>query len=225
MEPRKVDEIIRLFPCFSYLSAQDWAQADTIRVAPSTLHPIAEGHYLKHAIFVLSGCIRIYKIGASGREVTLYRVRSGECCVLMMASILGETPYEASVQIESETDIALFPVEPFRKWMHDVPSVRKFIYRQFMDRFIHVSALLEQIAFGSVQERVAAYIMQRHEERGSDSEWIVLTHEQMAVDLGTAREVVSRMLRSFAQEGAIIVRRGKIAVADTGKLTSYASPL
>jgi len=223
MEPRKVDEVIRLFPCFSDLSDPDWAQAETVHVSPSTLSPITEGHRLKHAIFILSGCIRIYKISPSGREVTLYRVQSGECCVLMMASILGETEYEASVHIESETEALLFPVNSFRQWMNAYPSVRRFIYKQFVDRFTRVATLLEQIAYGSMQERIAAYIIRRLDERGAAAESIEITHERMSIDLGTAREVVSRILRNFAREGAITVRRGKIAVEDINKLTSYAS--
>ncbi|WP_259676099.1 Crp/Fnr family transcriptional regulator [Brevibacillus centrosporus] len=225
MDPLKVNDAIRYFPCFSALSPTDWSLAETVRVSPSTLHPITTGHYLTHAIFILSGCIRIYKIGSSGREVTLYRVRSGECCVLMMASILGEMEYEASVEIETDTEVLLFPVESFREWMNDYKPVRQYVYRQFMDRFTHVSSLLEQIAFGSVRERIATYLILRQNELRTASEWIETTHEQMAIELGTAREVVSRLLRDFVHDGAIIVQRGRIAVTDSNKLLSYTSPL
>lgn len=225
MDPLKVNDVVRHFPCFSALSSTDWTLAKTVRVSPSTLHPITEGHSLTHAIFILSGSIRIYKIGASGREVTLYRVRSGECCVLMMASILGEMEYEASVEIERDTEVLLFPVESFREWMNTYKSVRQYVYRQFMDRFTHVSSLLEQITFGSIRERIATYLLQRQDELGDPSAWLEITHEQMGIELGTAREVVSRMLREFVHDGAIIVQRGKIAVIDTSKLLSYTSLL
>lgn len=225
MDPLKANDVVRHFPCFSALSSSDWTLAKTVRVSPSTLHPITEGHSLTHAIFILSGSIRIYKIGASGREVTLYRVRSGECCVLMMASILGEMEYEASVEIERDTEVLLFPVESFREWMNTYKSVRQYVYRQFMDRFTHVSSLLEQITFGSIRERIATYLLQRQDELGDPSGWLEITHEQIGVELGTAREVVSRMLREFVHDGAIIVQRGKIAVMDTSKLLSYTSLL
>ncbi|CAG7641865.1 hypothetical protein PAESOLCIP111_04278 [Paenibacillus solanacearum] len=223
MNSDQIHAVIRLFPCFAELSATDWASAETMKLTSSSLHPIAEGHRLNHAPFILSGCVRIFKLNASGREVTLYRVRGGECCVLMMASILGETEYEASVHIESEAEVLLFPVDAFRRWMHSYQPVSRYIYKQFTSRFISVTSLLEQIAFGSMQERVAAYLIQRHQETASSSAGIEMTHEQIAVELGTAREVVSRMLKNLAGEGAIRLQRGKIIVTDYAKLLSFTS--
>ncbi|RTE08173.1 Crp/Fnr family transcriptional regulator [Paenibacillus whitsoniae] len=216
--------ITSLFPCFGELSEQDWLLAQKVRVSPSTPHEIAEGHRLSHALFVVSGSVRIYKISPGGREVTLYRVGPGECCVLMIASILGETEYEASVQIETETEVLLFPVTAFRKWMHAYPSLRRSIYRQFTERFIRVTSLLEQIAFGSLPERVASYLLQRLPKSEGATE-IRVTHEQLAVELGTAREVVSRILKEMAVTGAISLQRGKINVLDQAQLHRYCSPL
>lgn len=209
-----------MFPCFSELSKQDWEVAKIAKVSPASPHSIREGHELQHAMFILSGSIRIYKISNSGKEVTLYRVRGGECCVLMMASILGETEYEASVHIETETDVLLFPVDNFRKWMYMYKSIRQMIYRQFIVRWTDVANLLEQIAFCSIHERISGFLIERQTTLGPSSNIIEITHEQLAIELGTSREVVSRALKEFSDKGAILLQRGKIYIVDLKKMKS-----
>jgi len=223
MDDHKIDHIINVFPSLSNLTVQDWALAETIQISPGTPHSINEGHQLTHAIFILSGCIRIYKISHTGREVTLYRVQAGECCVLMMASILGEMAYEASVHIESDVEALLFPVESFRQWMHMYQPLRQFIYKLIVTKFTLVSDLLEQITFGSIQERIASYLIQRLNQTGNPCGEIRITHERIGIELGTAREVVTRILKKFAQEGAITLQRGTIVIVDTQKLLSHAA--
>lgn len=212
-----INYITDLFPCFSALSRQEWELAEMITVMPSSPHAIREGRELQHAVFVLSGSLRIYKISRSGKEVTLYRVGNGECCVLMMASILGEMEYEASVQIETDTRLLLFPVDRFREWMHLYKPLRQMIYGQFVSKWTEVATLLEHIAFDSIPERIYNFLIQRQSSGLADN-LIKITHEQLAIELGTSREVVSRTLKKFSDEGAIVLRRGSIQVLSLEKI-------
>ncbi|MBD0384014.1 Crp/Fnr family transcriptional regulator [Paenibacillus sedimenti] len=215
MNEQQIKRIHTVFPCFADVPHTDWQLAETVTVDPFTPHSIREGHILEHAMFILSGWIRVYKLSAAGREITLYRVRSGQSCVLMMASILGETEYEASVSIEAETGVLLLPVPLFRTWLNTYTPVRQFFYKQFIDRMTSVTSLLENIAFQSVPYRVAEYLLAAS---SASIPSLRITHEQLAIELGTAREVITRILNEFAGKGAITLNRGKITIMNRGKL-------
>ncbi len=205
--------VVDRFPCFAAVPRDDWNGAELAAVTAATPHAIREGHMLEHAVFILSGTIRIYKLSSEGREVTLYRVHGGQCCVLMLASILGDMPYEASVEIETDAEALLLPVPSFVRWMDAIKPVKQYVYKQIMHRLTDVTKLLEQIAFRPIPYRLAELLLSARAAGGLRS-----THERLAVELGTAREVVSRSLKSFESEGAIALSRGKIAIVDADLL-------
>ncbi|TBL73949.1 Crp/Fnr family transcriptional regulator [Paenibacillus thalictri] len=220
LQPEHIRRICGVFPSFSSVSAELWHTAELVAVTPDTPHSVREGHVLQHAMFIVGGSIRVYKISSSGREITLYRVQGGQCCVLMMASIMGDMEYEASVSVETESEVLLIPVPLFKSWMDTVKPFRQFIYRQFVERMTKVTALLEQVAFQPVPCRIAAYLL-RHSEH---ADRLHITHERLAIELGTAREVVSRVLKDFAEKGAIASQRGKITILNRSFLTAMSEP-
>ncbi|MBO9596241.1 MAG: Crp/Fnr family transcriptional regulator [Cohnella sp.] len=203
--------IAELFPCFAAAPNDAWNTSELVAVTPATPHSIREGHVLQHAAFILSGRIRIHRITPEGREVTLYRVHGGECCVLMLASILGETAYEASVDIETDAEVLLVPIPTFSTLMDTIKPIKQYVYKQIMERLTDVTTLLEHIAFRSIPYRIAEYLL-------SAGGTLRMTHEQLAIELGTAREVVSRTLRNFVQEGAISLGRRRIQIVDANRL-------
>lgn len=211
---KQIQQIQHMFPSFAHLPAESWEAAQLLSINPATSHSIREGHILQHAMFIVSGQIRVFKLSQTGREITLYRVHSGQCCVLMMASILGETEYEASVAIEEETDVLLLPVSVFRDWMNTIKPIRQYIYKQFIDRMTNVTKLLENIAFQPLPYRIADYLISEFVK----GDCLRLTHEQLAIEIGTSREVITRILKSFAEQGAIELSRGKIIILDRGIL-------
>lgn len=211
MEPHEIQRISSLLPFLSTVSLEDWDRAELRTVDPSTAHPIREGHFLQHAIFILKGTVRIYKISEQGREITLYRIENGQSCVLMMASILGETEYEASVSIETQIELLLISADVFRSWMDRYKPLRQFIYKQFIDRITAVTNLLESVAFKPIQLRLANFLLEATSETSST---LNITHDQLAVELGTAREVVSRTLKEFQSKGILALSRGKIRILD-----------
>lgn len=211
MHPHEVQRITDLLPFLSTLSQHDWHCTQLISIDPSTPHTIREGHILQHAMFIVKGTVRIYKMNEQGREITLYRVQSGQSCVLMMASILGETEYEASASIEVESEILLIPVGIFRTWMDHHKPLRQFIYKQFIQRINAVTNLLENIAFKPINYRLAQLIFNNTNEKTST---LTITHDLLAVELGTAREVISRTLKDFQNRGILSLKRGKICLTD-----------
>lgn len=221
MEPHEIQRISSLLPFLSTVSLEDWDRAELRTVDPSTAHPIREGHFLQHAIFILKGTVRIYKISEQGREITLYRIENGQSCVLMMASILGETEYEASVSIETQIELLLISADVFRSWMDRYKPLRQFIYKQFIDRITAVTNLLESVAFKPIQLRLANFLLEATSETSST---LNITHDQLAVELGTAREVVSRTLKEFQSKGILALSRGKIRILDRISLNKIINP-
>lgn len=221
MEPHEIQRISSLLPFLSTVSLEDWDRAELRTVDPSTAHPIREGHFLQHAIFILKGTVRIYKISEQGREITLYRIENGQSCVLMMASILGETEYEASVSIETQSELLLISADVFRSWMDRYKPLRQFIYKQFIDRITAVTNLLESVAFKPIQLRLANFLLEATSETSST---LNITHDQLAVELGTAREVVSRTLKEFQSKGILALSRGKIRILDRVSLNKIINP-
>lgn len=211
MQPRQIERIKALFPFLSDVSYEDWQKASIITIEPNARHPIQEGHTLEHAVLVLDGSIRIFQLSESGREVTLYRVQSGEGCVLMLASILGETEYGANAVVETTSELMLLPAETFKQWMVRYPEINKYVYRQFLQRMKYMTNLLDHIAFKPIEYRVADFLLRK---ACPTTQSLTITHDQIAAELGTAREVVSRALKSFEKSGLLRLRRGKIEMID-----------
>lgn len=221
MKAEQIARVVQAFPCFAAIPIERWgvSGAQLISIPPQPV--IREGHLFKHASFVLRGCVRIYKISSTGKELTLYRVKKGEVCVIMMASILGETGYEAIAETEEETELLVFPVKLFRQWMHEYKELNQFIYRLFIQRMVSVTALVEDMTFQPMDQRVAEWLLRKTSEQANAP--LYVTHESLAKELGTAREVVSRVLKGFERQGWIRLSRGKIYMDQRGKLEQLIS--
>lgn len=208
MDLNRIQLVTDAFPCFSLIPEAAWRHPDITVERFSPQLTMQQGHLFAHAAFVLSGKVRIYIISESGREVTLYRVQRGGVCVLMMASILGETGYEASAQLEEETELLLLPVDVFKDWMDHYKDLRQFIYRNMINRMVSVTSLVEDIAFKPINARIAELLLRRTTDSRNH---LSITHEAIAIELGTAREVISRSLKEFEKAGWLQLGRGRIA--------------
>ncbi|MFC5470317.1 Crp/Fnr family transcriptional regulator [Cohnella suwonensis] len=206
--------LLESFPCFGEIPHEAWQTAELVAATPDTPHSIREGHLFRHAMFIVSGTIRVYRNGPTGKEITLYRVRGGQCCPLMMASVLGGVEYEASVSIEADTELLLVPAPEFNGWMAAYQPVGRFVYKQIVERFAKLADLLENVAYRPISVRIAAYLI----ASSSPNDTISVTHERLAVEIGTSREVVTRVLRDMASSGVVHIGRGRIAIADRDAL-------
>lgn len=210
-----IEKVTAVFPCFTFLQPEDGRWGDSVTVGPATPHPIRPGHVLQHAAFVLRGRVRIYQLNEQGREITLYRLQGGECCSLMLCSILGELAYEASIEVECETELFIVAVPQFKTWLAQEPALKQFIFKEITSRIIDVTRLVDDMAFKSIPHRLAAFLLK---ETGSGEREVSMTHEQVAVELGTAREVVSRGLKELERQGLISLARGSMTIMDRQRL-------
>lgn len=156
-------------------------------------------------IFMLSGETRIFKIGGSGREITLYEIEPGEICVLNASCILANARLPANAATVCETEVLLLPARHFLDMMARHAEMRTFVHSRISTSLASVMALLSEIAFGRMDERLKAYLIEK-----SENGTVRRTHQQIANDLGTAREVVSRLLKSFERKGLAFLSRNCI---------------
>ena len=180
-----------------------------------------EGDDCSQMALLGEGVIRVYKTGASGREITLYHVQPGQTCVLTASGVLASKPYPASAVAESEIAAVIFPAPVFRQWVDKNEEVRNFVFASLADRMADVLSLVEAITFSKMDRRLAGYLVHHFSNKGLPLRVLHATHEQIAADLGTAREVISRLLKDFERAGAIQLARGRINLSDESMLVRF----
>ncbi len=179
-----------------------------------------EGTTCAHLALVLDGTARVYKSGAGGREITLYRVNPGESCILTTSCILSDRPFPAFAVAETALEARVVPAETVQQWMGMHPAWQQYVFDLFASRLDTVIATLEEVAFHQLDARLARLLLDAHAETGSDT--IAATHEQIAADLGSAREVVSRLLKDLEHDGLVELGRGRVTVTNQTDLQRIA---
>ena len=169
-----------------------------------------DGGEMPGVALVGAGGIRVFKTGVSGREITLYHVRAGETCLVNMMCVFLRQAAIASAQVETPTEAVILRPQAFRNGVREDDALRAFIFESMAFRLVDVMTLIEEIAFRRVDARLEALLLARFaRERTIDA-----THEWIAAELGTAREVVSRLLKELERRGAIELGRGHITLRD-----------
>ncbi len=165
----------------------------------------------------LSGRSRVYKMSASGREILLYRVGSGETCVITTTCLLGNSDYPASTIVEEPIKDVIIPSAAFNQLMIDSKVFRTFVMTNYGALISDLIVLLDEVAFHSLDARLAKLLL----DEGTDN--VQKTHQQIADELGTAREVVSRQIKRLEQKGWVALGRGKVDLLDRSALTELAN--
>jgi CRP/FNR family transcriptional regulator len=176
----------------------------------------SEGMPCNAYVMRLAGQSRVYKISSSGREILLYRVAAGETCVLTTTCLLGRSDYPASTVVEEPIRDVIVPAPVFHQLMVDSSVFRRFVMENYGALISDLIVLLDEVAFHSLDARLAKLLL---EEPGAQ---INRTHQQLAAELGTAREVVSRQLKRFEQKGWVNLGRGHIEILDRTSLEKMA---
>jgi CRP/FNR family transcriptional regulator len=169
-------------------------------------------------LFLAAGTIRVSQSSDSGRDIVLYRVDAGESCVLTTACMLAEEAYNAEGVAETDITVVTLPKLAFDSLVADEPAFRNFVFAAYSRRLIDLLRVVDDVAFGRIDVRLAERLLVL---AGSDKE-IAATHQQIASELGTAREVISRVLNDFQKRGLIAQSRGRIAVLDKPTLRALA---
>ncbi|MGI6084437.1 MAG: Crp/Fnr family transcriptional regulator [Acetivibrionales bacterium] len=160
-------------------------------------------------ILVLSGIIRIYKLSEDGKEITLYRIGRGETCVLTVACMLGagDIPFPVAAAAEQTSEVVFIPIELFKRYFFETPSIQKFFFSSMSAKFYSLLGLLENVTFKRTSDRLMDFLITK---TAGGTYPLYATHEAVAAELGTAREVISRLLKDMETKGQVSLSRGKI---------------
>jgi CRP/FNR family transcriptional regulator len=201
---RKAFPILKKGPDTMIQSLIDAARESAV---PALSQIYRQGDACSGIAFVVTGDIRVYKIGQTGREITLYEIGPGETCILNASCILAHTPYPAHAAALTSVDMLLVPADHFRALVDQNEVMREFVFTLLSQRLSGVMELVEEIAFGRMDERLMDYLIEKSANRRLET-----THQAIASDLGTSREVVSRLLKDFERKGTVQLSRTAITL-------------
>ena len=172
-------------------------------------------------VVALAGSLRAYMPSETGKEITLFRVEAGETCVLAASCILPMITFD--IALDAAEDIEALIIDPryFSQLSQENVAVEAYLYRQTAQRFSDCMWVMQQVLFASFDTRLATFLLDEVSRTGSPH--LVVTHDEIARHLGSAREVVSRMLKYFEREGLVALSRGAVEVLDRKRLLARAS--
>ncbi len=189
-------------------------------------HVALEGDDCHYFYIVLSGEVRVYKGSECGREVTLYKVKTGESCILSAFCILNKQRFPANAVVDKNARVLEIPAPILRDWINRYDFWRKYIFNLLTTHLTQIISKVESLVFQRVDERIANFLVN---STSHNQKRLKMTHSDIARELGTAREVVSRILKNFEKASLVSLSRGSITILDQqallnhGKFYSYAS--
>ncbi|WP_289834523.1 Crp/Fnr family transcriptional regulator [Parabacteroides goldsteinii] len=177
---------------------------------------IHDGNECSGVIFVCAGSLRLYMMSDEGKDITLYRLHKGDMCMLSASCVLQTITFDVFIDAEEDSSCFVISGPAFAAVSERNPDIKIFSLQAAVSRFSDVMWVMQQILFMSMDKRLAIFLSDESARLGSDT--ITLTHEQIARYMGSAREVVSRMLKYFSNEGIVKVSRGGIEILDKKRL-------
>ena len=165
---------------------------------------------------LISGVVRVFKLSPTGREITLYRFGEGESCIFTANAILHDQDFPALAVVERDAEAVMIPADKFKEWVRQYDAWRDFVFSLVSQRLYRVMEVVEEVAFQRMDRRIAAFLLDRSQYKNP----INITHQKIANEIGSSREVVSRLLEDFAGQGLIKLSRGKIEIQNFKGLNS-----
>ena len=222
MTPGAVDaeKVLNLYPPLAGLPVERLnalVSPQAVMHLPAGTQVFAEHQPCQGFPLLLEGSIKVVKLAASGRELMLYRVTPGGSCIISSSCLLGHTDYNARGIAETPLTLLVLPVVSFSALMLEHPPFRDFVFHLFADRIGELMQLVEEVAFARLDQRLAKLLLARNEST------LNVTHQQLADELGSVREIVSRLLKGFAAQGLVSLGREQLSIVDRSGLQKLAA--
>ena len=213
------NRIARVLPILQHADSQfvrEFQQAAFFARIPTGRDVFVEGDRADAIAILISGVVRVYKIGETGREITLYRFGNGSSCILTANAILSHQDFPAIATVEQDAEAMMIPADTFRDWVRRYDLWRQFVFDLLSQRLTAVMITIDEVAFQRMDRRIASLLLKQAEVQNP----LRITHQQIAAELGSSREVISRLLEDFVSDGSIRTGRGIIEVLDFELLES-----
>ena len=196
-----------------------WKQAiakrGRILCAPAKTTLFSQGATAEDMIFLLKGTVRVQQISEAGREIVLYRIEAGQGCIMTASCLNAHQNYAAEGVSETDIEAAVIPKKLFEELLSGSSLFREFVFSTFSNRLIELMLMINEVAFKRIDLRLAQKLI----ELAKGTSEIKTTHQQLAIELGTAREVISRQLQEFQRQNWIQQSRGIILVKNKDGLS------
>lgn len=214
-------EWVERFPGLSRLdppTKQVLLRRSSIIKAPANTTIFGPGHSPENMLFLLSGTVRVQQVSETGHEIVLYRIEAGESCVLTTACLMSYDDYSAEGIAETDVQAAAIPRAVFDELVAGSKPFRDFVFAAFSKRLTDLFLMVDEVAFQRIDVRLADKLIALAQGGAS----IQTTHQKLSVELGTAREVISRQVQEFHRRGWIEQSRGRIDLLDPTALKTLA---
>ncbi len=215
LKPADIQSAFSIAPQLSQTQINEIEQHGVLLSLDPGQYVCWEGDRCGHLPFVIEGIVRVYKLGETGRELTLYRIHSGESCILTASCILSNQNFPANAKVEEQVRAIGIPADILLDWTERYEVWRRFVFSMMSNRLEDIIELVDAVTFKRLDLRLAGYILDKTIDRST----LLLTHQELAAEIGSAREVVSRVLKDFEHRGLVKLERGKIQLINRSQLT------
>lgn len=217
--PPVVSELFDIYPDLAVDARPQWlgilAKARKIEL-PADATLLSAGDKCTDLMLLLEGNLRIYQLAEDGREMTLYRINPGDICLMSLSSLIHNQPFKANAKSETGISALLISAAEFHRAMGVSPAFRQRILSSFVNSFNKMMNTFYDTAFETLDMRLACLLGRLFERAGSDT--LDITHQELALELGTSREVISRLLKKLERRQCVVLSRGQIRVGENREL-------
>lgn len=186
---------------------------------PENSTVFSQGDACNNYLLILDGKVKVFTRAENGREILLYRLDKGDSCVLTTSCLFGNKNYPAEGKTETAVTALAIPASQFSRALRESVTFREMVFSAFSSHLSDLITLIEEVAFGKIDVRLANYLLKQCDDENTLSS----THQNIATELGSAREVISRQLKELESKGLIQLNRGSIKISDSDGLQSIAS--
>ena len=219
ISPETQDRVLQCYPLLGELPPAElatlFANASYMKV-PSGALMFDENQPCMGFPMLISGSARVIKSSPSGRDLHLYQVLPGETCILTSSCLLANAPYQARGVVQEEIELVVLPPGSFKQLFGQLEQFRNQVFNRFSERLTELMNLVTAVAFQKLDQRLASFLVARPSP-------VALTHQAIADELGSFRELVSRLLKDFEHKGWVRLERGAVHVLDAAALKKFVS--
>jgi CRP/FNR family transcriptional regulator len=205
-------EVKALFPEFEPALWASIEQEGTLKEIPAGNIIMRTGQFIRSTVLVLEGLIKVYRTDDDGNEFFMYHLGPGQACALSMTCAIGQQTSQISAKTSKDSVVLQIPIEKMDEWMGEYRSWYQFVVQTYRSRFDELLQTLDSIAFRHMDERIEFYLKRHRDRLGTHV--IPVTHQEIAQELNSSREVISRLLKKLAERGKIKLSRYHIEILD-----------
>lgn len=206
------ESIQKKFPGFETALTEQMELDAKFRQIPAGTELMRPGQFIRSTMLVLDGLVKVYREDGEGNEFFMYYLKPGDGCALSMTCMVGQETSNIAAKTVQDSEIIMVPLEKMDAWMNQYKSWYHFVVKTYRDRFEELLQTLDSVAFRNMDERLEFYLKRHYKTLGSKI--IPITHQEIAQELNSSREVISRLLKKMAERGKVKLNRYNIEILD-----------